>query len=91
MKSGVLSRHRHAGPVRAIPLSSRWCSLERDWEAVPGSGAFEPPGETHTLIVSDDADVMVSLFHMTGGYVHVAGAHFDATGFRAAHAERLMQ
>lgn len=70
-RSGVLSRHRHAGPVHAITLRGRWHYLEHDWEAVPGSYAFEPPGETHTLVVPDDVDDMITLFHVTGGYVYV--------------------
>lgn len=69
--SGVLSRHRHAGPVHAITLRGRWHYLEHDWEAVPGAYAFEPPGETHTLVVPGDVDEMVTLFHVTGGYVYV--------------------
>jgi 2,4'-dihydroxyacetophenone dioxygenase len=69
--SGVLSRHRHAGPVHAVTLRGRWHYLEHDWEAVPGSYAFEPAGETHTLVVPDDVDEMITLFHVTGGYVYV--------------------
>lgn len=69
--SGVLSRHRHAGPVHAFTLRGRWHYLEHDWEAVPMSYAFEPPGETHTLVVPDDVTEMVTLFHVTGGYVYV--------------------
>nr|WP_299507446.1 2,4'-dihydroxyacetophenone dioxygenase family protein [Cypionkella sp.] len=70
-KAGVLSRHRHAGPVHAFTLRGRWRYLEHDWEAVPFSYAFEPPGETHTLVVPDDVAEMVTLFHVTGGYVYV--------------------
>lgn len=70
-RAGVLSRHRHAGPVHALTLRGRWHYLEHDWEAVPGSYAFEPPGETHTLVVPDDVDDMITLFHVTGGYVYV--------------------
>lgn len=69
--SGVLSRHRHAGPVHAFTLRGRWSYLEHDWEAIPQSYAFEPPGETHTLVVPDDVDEMITLFHVTGGYVYV--------------------
>ena len=69
--SGVLSRHRHAGPVHAITLRGRWRYLEHDWEAVPMSYAFEPPGETHTLVVPDDVSEMITFFHVTGGYVYV--------------------
>lgn len=69
--SGVLSRHRHAGPVHAFTLRGRWSYLEHEWEAVPASYAFEPPGETHTLVVPEDVQEMITLFHVTGGYVYV--------------------
>lgn len=70
-KAGVLSRHRHTGPVHAITLRGRWRYLEHDWTACAGDYAFEPPGETHTLVVPDDVDEMVTLFHVTGGYTYV--------------------
>ena len=41
--SGVLSRHRHSGPVHAFTLRGRWHYLEHDWVASPGDYAFEPP------------------------------------------------
>jgi 2,4'-dihydroxyacetophenone dioxygenase len=65
--SGVLSRHRHNGPVHAFTLRGRWLYLEHDWVASAGDYAFEPPGETHTLVVPDDVEEMVTLFHVTGG------------------------
>lgn len=30
-KSGILSRHRHTGPVHATILRGRWHYLEHDW------------------------------------------------------------
>ena len=69
--TGVLSRHRHSRPVHAFTLRGRWRYLEHDWEAVPGSYAFEPPGETHTLVVPDDVEEMITLFHVTGNYTYV--------------------
>jgi len=69
--AGVLSRHRHNGPVHAFTLRGRWHYLEHEWEASPNSYAFEPPGETHTLVVPDDVPEMITLFHVTGGYVYV--------------------
>jgi 2,4'-dihydroxyacetophenone dioxygenase len=69
--SGVLSRHRHSGPVHAITLRGKWRYLEHDWIALPGDYAFEPPGETHTLVVPDDVTEMATLFHVTGGYTYV--------------------
>ncbi|CUU60032.1 ChrR Cupin-like domain-containing protein [Parafrankia irregularis] len=70
-RSGVLSRHRHAGPVHAFTLRGRWHYLEHDWVATAGGYAFEPPGETHTLVVPEDVDEMVTLFHVSGSYVYV--------------------
>lgn len=69
--SGVVSRHRHAGPVHGFTLRGRWHYLEHDWVASAGDYAFEPPGETHTLVVPDDVDEMVTLFHVTSGYTYV--------------------
>jgi 2,4'-dihydroxyacetophenone dioxygenase len=70
-KAGVLSRHRHFGPVHAFTLKGSWHYLEHDWVAREGDYVFEPPGETHTLVVPDDADGMITLFHVTGGYSYV--------------------
>ena len=50
-KSGVLSRHRHPQPVHGFVLKGRWHYLEHDWTAEEGGYVYEPPGETHTLVV----------------------------------------
>jgi 2,4'-dihydroxyacetophenone dioxygenase len=70
-RSGVLSRHRHAGPVHAITLKGRWHYLEHEWWAEAGGYSFEPPGDIHTLVVPDGIDQMVTLFHVTGAYIYV--------------------
>jgi 2,4'-dihydroxyacetophenone dioxygenase len=70
-RSGILSRHRHPGPVHAITLRGRWHYLERDWWAEEGTYAFEPPGDIHTLEVPANVPEMVTLFHVTGAYVYV--------------------
>jgi len=54
-----------------LTLRGRWRYLEHDWVASPGDYAFEPPGETHTLVVPDDVKEMATLFHVTGGYTYV--------------------
>ena len=84
--SGVLSRHRHPGPVHAFTLRGRWRYLEHDWVATAGDYAFEPPGETHTLVVPDDVKEMATLFHVTGGYTYV-----DPTASRARIRRRFHQ
>ena len=70
-RAGVLSRHRHSGAVHAIVLKGRWLYLEHDWIAEEGSYAYEPAGETHTLVVPEGVDEMITWFHVTGGYTYV--------------------
>lgn len=70
-RSGILSRHRHPGPVHAVTLRGRWHYLEHDWWAEAGSYSYEPPGDIHTLEVPDDVAEMATLFHVTGAYVYV--------------------
>lgn len=70
-KAGVLSRHRHAGAVHALVLKGRWRYLEHDWIAEEGSYAYEPAGETHTLVVPEGVPEMITWFHVTGGYTYV--------------------
>jgi 2,4'-dihydroxyacetophenone dioxygenase len=79
-QAGVLSRHRHSGPVHAIVLKGSWHYLEHDWVATEGSFAFEPPGEVHTLVVPDDVDEMITFFHVTGTLVYV-DPYGRATGY----------
>ncbi len=69
--AGVLSRHRHNGAVHAFTYRGTWRYLEHDWVAGPGDYAFEPPGETHTLVIPDGVSEMITLFFVTGGYVYV--------------------
>ena len=70
-RAGVLSRHRHSGAVHAIVLKGRWLYLEHDWIAEEGSYAYVPAGETHTLVVPEGVDEMITWFHVTGGYTYV--------------------
>jgi len=70
-RSGVLSRHRHPAPVHGFVLRGRWHYLEHDWEAGAGAYVFEPPGETHTLVVPEDVDEMVTLFQVNGVMIYV--------------------
>jgi quercetin dioxygenase-like cupin family protein len=70
-RSGILSRHRHAGPVHAVVLRGRWHYLEHDWWAEEGSYVFEPPGDIHTLEIPSDVEMMATLFHVSGAYIYV--------------------
>jgi quercetin dioxygenase-like cupin family protein len=75
-RQGIIARHRHTGPVNAHVLKGRWHYLEHDWIADEGSFVFEPPGETHTLVVPDGCEEMATIFHVRGAllYVDVDGA-----------------
>ncbi|MCD2184650.1 2,4'-dihydroxyacetophenone dioxygenase family protein [Rhizobium sp. GN54] len=96
-RAGILSRHRHPGPVHGYVIKGRWHYLEHDWIATEGSYVFEPPGETHTLTVPEDVEEMITFFNISGCmyYVDENGNH---TGFEdvftkidmcTAHYERV--
>jgi 2,4'-dihydroxyacetophenone dioxygenase len=70
-KSGIFNRHRHASPVLGYVLKGRWYYLEHEWDATEGSYVFEAPGDTHTLVVPDDVEEMMTLFHTTGTITYV--------------------
>ena len=76
-KSGVLSRHRHPNAVHGFVLKGHWHYLEHDWVAEEGGYVYEPPGETHTLVVPDDVDEMITYFQVNGVmyYVDPYGKH----------------
>lgn len=94
---GVLSRHRHPGPVHGWVLKGRWRYLEHDWVAEEGSYVFEPPGETHTLVVPDGVEEMITMFNVTGpllycdeeGKVVNAEDVFDKLALAKAHYEKV--
>ena len=70
-KAGMIARHRHSGAVHAWVFKGRWHYLEHDWVAEEGSYIFEPPGETHTLVVPEGCSEMVTLFQVNGSLMYV--------------------
>ena len=70
-QSGFLSRHRHPQPVHGFVLKGSWHYLEHDWVAREGSYVFEAPGETHTLVVPEDVDEMITYFQVNGVMIYV--------------------
>ncbi len=73
-RAGVVSRHLHPAPVHGYVIKGSWRYLEHEWRATAGSYVFEPPGETHTLVVDTD-DEMITFFNISGCmyYVDEAG------------------
>jgi 2,4'-dihydroxyacetophenone dioxygenase len=69
--AGVVARHRHSGAVHAYVLKGCWHYLEHDWTAEEGGYIFEPPGETHTLVVPEGCAEMVTLFQVNGSLIYV--------------------
>ncbi|HEU4549260.1 MAG TPA: 2,4'-dihydroxyacetophenone dioxygenase family protein [Rhizomicrobium sp.] len=70
-KSGVLSRHRHPQPVHGYVIKGRWRYLEHAWVAQEGGYVYEAPGETHTLVVDEDVEEMITLFQVNGVMIYV--------------------
>jgi 2,4'-dihydroxyacetophenone dioxygenase len=70
-RAGIVARHRHSGAVHGYVLKGRWHYLEHDWVAEEGAFVFEPPGETHTLVVPEGCDQMLTLFQVNGTLVYV--------------------
>ena len=70
-RAGVLSRHRHTNAVHGYVLKGRWHYLEHDWVAEEGGYVYEPPGETHTLVVPEDVEEMITLFQVNGIMLYV--------------------
>jgi 2,4'-dihydroxyacetophenone dioxygenase len=64
-RAGVLSRHRHPAPVHGFVLKGSWRYREHNWIAHAGDYVFEPPQETHTLIVPDDVPEMITFFNIS--------------------------
>ena len=69
-RSGMLSRHCHPSPVYGYVIKGSWRYLEHDWIAREGMFVFEPPGEVHTLVVDDDVEEMITLFHVCGAVIY---------------------
>lgn len=74
-RSGMLNRHLHPEPVYGYVIKGSWRYLEHDWIAKEGGFVYEPPGEVHTLVVDDDVDEMITLFHVCGSLVYVDEDH----------------
>jgi 2,4'-dihydroxyacetophenone dioxygenase len=70
-RAGVLSRHRHPAPVHGFVLKGSWRYLEHDWVANAGDYVFEPPGETHTLVVDEGIDEMITFFNIAGAMIYL--------------------
>jgi len=67
-----LGVHYHVGTVRGYTLQGHWRYLEHDWVAKPGTFIYEPAGEAHTLVVTDDSpEPAIIVFMVEGGLIYL--------------------
>lgn len=67
-----LGIHYHVGTVRGYTMRGHWRYLEHDWIAQPGTFIYEPAGEAHTLVVTDDSpEPALVLFIVEGGLIYL--------------------
>jgi 2,4'-dihydroxyacetophenone dioxygenase len=55
MPGAKLGTHYHMGTVHGYTMQGHWRYLEHDWVAGPGTFIYEPAGEAHTLVITDDS------------------------------------
>lgn len=79
-RSGVVSRHRHPQAVHGYVIKGSWHYLEHGWVAEEGGYVFEPPGETHTLVVAEGVAEMITLFQVNG-IMYYCDAYGEPLGF----------
>jgi 2,4'-dihydroxyacetophenone dioxygenase len=70
-RAGILSRHRHPAPVHGYVIKGSWRYREHNWVARAGDYVFEPPGETHTLLVDEGVDEMITFFNISGAMIYL--------------------
>jgi len=67
-----LGVHYHVGTVRGYTMQGHWRYLEHDWIAKPGTFIYEPAGEAHTLVITEDSpEPALILFVVEGGLVYL--------------------
>ncbi|HUE79322.1 MAG TPA: 2,4'-dihydroxyacetophenone dioxygenase family protein [Sphingomicrobium sp.] len=77
-----LGVHYHVGTVRGYTLRGHWRYLEHDWIARPGTFIYEPAGEAHTLVITDDSPEPALIFFVVeGGLIYLDKA--EGGGFAA--------
>ena len=68
----MLGVHYHVGTVRGYTIRGHWRYLEHDWIAKPGTFIYEPAGEAHTLVVTEDSPETAEIFFVVeGGLVYL--------------------
>jgi len=51
----MVGTHYHVAGVHGYTMRGRWRYLEHDWIAEPCTYIYEPAGEAHTLVITEDS------------------------------------
>ena len=82
LPGAMLGTHYHVGIVRGYTMRGHWRYLEHDWVAGPGTFIYEPAGEAHTLVITDDSPEPALIFFVVeGGLIYLDKA--ENGGFAA--------
>lgn len=72
LPGSMIGTHYHIGTVQGFTMRGHWRYLEHDWIAKPGTFIFEPAGEAHTLVITEDSpEPMMTLFVVQGGLIYL--------------------
>ncbi len=62
----------HYHTVRGYTMRGHWRYLEHDWIAKPGTFIYEPAGEAHTLVITEDSpEPAIIFFAVEGGLIYL--------------------
>jgi 2,4'-dihydroxyacetophenone dioxygenase len=63
LPGSMVGTHYHVGTVHGYTMRGHWRYLEHDWVAKPGTYIYEPAGEAHTLVITEDSpEPMMTMF-----------------------------
>jgi 2,4'-dihydroxyacetophenone dioxygenase len=72
LPGAMLGTHYHVGTVRGYTMHGHWRYLEHDWVAKPGTFIYEPAGEAHTLVITEDSpEPALIVFVVEGGLIYL--------------------
>src|SRR5438552_19189361 len=72
LPGSALGTHYHVGTVRGYTMRGHWRYLEHEWVAKPGTFIYEPAGEAHTLVITQDSpEPAVIMFVVEGGLIYL--------------------
>ena len=72
LPGAALGTHYHVGTVRGYTMRGHWRYLEHDWVAKPGTFIYEPAGESHTLVITEDSpEPALIMFVVDGALIYL--------------------